>query len=55
MPRVSDLPFRAREPPLHRLLGDEERAGDLLGAQPAERAQGQGDLGLEPERRDGSR
>ena len=49
--RILDLPLRPREPPLHRLLGNEERAGDLLGAQPAERAQGQRDLRLETERR----
>ena len=47
---ILDLALCARKPPLHRLLGDEERAGDLLGAKPAERAQRQRDLRLEPER-----
>jgi hypothetical protein len=49
--RILDLPLRPREPPLHRLLGNEESAGDLLRAQPAKRAQGQRDLRLETERR----
>jgi hypothetical protein len=49
--RVLDLALRPREPPLHRLVGDQEGARDLLGAKPAERTQGQGDLCLEPERR----
>ena len=53
--RILDLPLRPREPPLHRLLGNEERARDLLGAQPAERAQGQRDLRLESRAPDGSR
>ena len=52
---IADLAFRARQPPLHRLLGDQEGAGDLLGGQPAERAQRQRDLRLERRARDGSR
>ena len=48
--RIRDLALRPREPALHRLVGDEERAGDLLRGQAAERAQRQRDLRLEPER-----
>jgi hypothetical protein len=47
--RISDLAFRPRKPPFHRFLGNQEGARDLLRAQTAERAQRQGDLGLEPE------
>jgi hypothetical protein len=34
------------QPALHRLLRGQERVGDLLGLQAADRAQGQGNLGL---------
>jgi hypothetical protein len=47
--RIPDLSLRPRESPLHGLFGNQKGAGDLLRAQPAERAQGQGDLGLERE------
>ena len=46
-----DLALGAEQPLGHRLLGDEERAGDLLRPQPAERPQRQSDLGFELERR----
>src|SRR5262245_2073355 len=48
---VLDLPLRARQPPLHRLGLDEERAGNLLGRQPAEGAERQRDLRFQRERR----
>jgi hypothetical protein len=48
---IPDLALGPRQPPLHRLLGNEEGARDLLGAQTAERAQGQRDLRLGPKRR----
>jgi hypothetical protein len=48
---VPDLALRAREAALHGLFGNEEGAGDLLGAQTTERTEGQSDLGLEGERR----
>jgi hypothetical protein len=48
--RIPDLALRPRKTPLHRFLGNEEGARDLLGAQTAERAQGQRDLRLGPER-----
>ena len=46
IPAAADLPLRAHEPLGHRRLGDEERAGDLLRRQAAERAQRQRDLRL---------
>jgi hypothetical protein len=48
--RIPDLALRPRESPLHRLFGNEEGAGDLLGAEPAEGAQRQRDLRLEAQR-----
>ncbi len=42
-PRVADLPLRADQPLRHRALARQERPGDLRGAEPAERPQGQGD------------
>ena len=45
-----DLPLRPQEPLRHRLVGHEERAGDLLGLQPAQRSQRQRHLRLELER-----
>ena len=36
-PGVADLPLRAHEPLRHRLLGDEERAGDLVCSEAAKR------------------
>ena len=42
-----DLLLRPEEPLGHRLLGDEECAGDLLGLQAAQRPQRQRDLGVE--------
>src|SRR4029453_17000633 len=50
-PGLLDLPLRARQPALHRLWLDEESARDLLRCQAAERAQREGDLRLERERR----
>ena len=50
-PGSLDLPLRPDEPLRHGRLGDEERAGDLLGLQPAERPQGERDLRIELERR----
>ena len=50
-PGVADLVLGADEPLRHRLARDEERAGDLLGGQPAEGAQGQRDLRVERQRR----
>ena len=46
-----DLLLRPDEPLRHRRFGDEERAGDLLRRQAAERPQRERDLGLERERR----
>jgi hypothetical protein len=46
-PRGPDLVLRAHEPLRHRRLGDEERACDLVGRQPPERAQRQRDLSVE--------
>ena len=46
-----DLVLRPHEPLGHRRLGDQERARDLLGRQPAERPQRQRDLRVERERR----
>ncbi len=51
MPASLIFRLRPREPPLHRLLGNEERACDLLRAEPPERTQGQRDLRLGTERR----
>jgi hypothetical protein len=48
---VLDLRLGAGEAALHRLGGDEEGGGDVLGAQPAEGAQRERDLGLGRERR----
>ena len=45
-----DLRLGTREPPLHRLFRDDEGACDLLGRQPAERAQRERDLRLERKR-----
>ena len=45
--RVADLPLGAHEPLRHRLLVDEERAGDLRGGEAGERAQRQRDPGLD--------
>ena len=45
-----DLPLRPQQPLRHRLVGHEERAGDLLGLQPAQRSQRQRHLRLELER-----
>ncbi len=50
-PGVLDLPLRAYEPLCHRRLRHEERARDLGRLEPAERPQGQRDLGVEGERR----
>ena len=49
--RVADLVLRTCEALAHRLERDEKRARDLLGREAAERAQGEGDLGVERERR----
>ena len=49
-PRVPDLAFRPDQPLSHRRLGDEERAGDLRGAQAAEQPERQRDLRLPRER-----
>ena len=46
-----DLRLGPREPALHRLLGDQEGARDLLGGEPAERAQRQRHLRLDGQRR----
>ena len=46
-----DLVLRADQPLRHRLLRDEEGAGDLLGGQAAERPEGQRDLAVERQRR----
>jgi hypothetical protein len=43
------LRFARDSPPLHRLLGNEKGARNLLRGEAAERAQRQGDLGLERE------
>ena len=51
MPAARILLLGAHEALGHRLLRDQERAGDLLRAQAAERAQGQRDLRIERERR----
>jgi hypothetical protein len=45
-PRLADLDLGPRQAALHRLRRDEERVGDLLGRQAAERAQRQRDLRL---------
>src|SRR6266536_460189 len=50
-PGVLDLALRPDQALCHRLLGDEERRGDLLDGQPAERPQRERDLGVERERR----
>jgi hypothetical protein len=50
-PGVANLVLRAHQPLGHRRLGDEERARDVLGAQPAQRPERQGDLRIERERR----
>ena len=47
---VPDLVLRADEPFGHGLLGDEESAGDLLGAQATERSQRKRNLRIERER-----
>jgi hypothetical protein len=49
--RIADLSLRAHEPLRHRRVRDEERAGDLLGREPAERAERERDLRLDCERR----
>ena len=49
--RVADLPLRPHEPLGERDFGDEEGPGDLGGGEPAERPQGEGDLGLHRESR----
>jgi hypothetical protein len=49
--RGADLSLRANEPLGHRRLGHEEGAGDLVGGQPAEGAEGERDLRLARERR----
>ena len=46
-----DLALRADQPLRHRLLADQERARDLVRAQPAQRAQRERDLRIERERR----
>jgi len=43
-PAVRDLHLGASDPPAHRRLGDQERAGDLGCGQAADRAEGQRDL-----------
>ena len=48
---VADLPLRAHDPLGERRFGDEEGPGDLGRREAAERAQGQGDAGVERERR----
>src|SRR5215211_4331288 len=50
-PRRFDLALGPGEPLRHRLLRNEERAGDLLCGQTAERAQRECDLAIERERR----
>jgi hypothetical protein len=50
-PRRGDLAFGPHEPLVHGRLGDEERAGDLAGVEPAQRPQCERDLGLGRERR----
>jgi hypothetical protein len=45
-----DLCLRTRQAPLHRLLGDQERARDLLCRQPTERPQCERNLRLERQR-----
>jgi hypothetical protein len=49
-PRGLDLALRADEPLRHRLLGDEERAGDLAGSESTESSQRERDLGVELQR-----
>ena len=49
-PGAADLRLGPRQPPLHRLGRDEERRRDLLGREPAERAQRQRHLRLARQR-----
>ena len=49
--RVANLPLRPHQPLRHRRRRDEERARDLVGVEPAERAERQRDLRVERQRR----
>jgi hypothetical protein len=46
-----DLPLGAHQPLRHRALRYQEGTGDLVGAEPAEGAQGERNLRLDSERR----